>query len=48
MTVAEPITYTTTRHRCPFCRYSRTRRASTAAHIGRCRVYELREVGDRG
>ncbi|WP_280244979.1 hypothetical protein [Nocardia abscessus] len=34
--MADPVAYTVVRHRCVFCRYSRTRRATVADHIERC------------
>jgi hypothetical protein len=33
---ATPIAIRTTRYRCPFCARSRSRRATTTAHIARC------------
>lgn len=34
--MTEPIEITVKRYVCPFCRVSRSKRAYTAAHIGRC------------
>ena len=56
MITAEPIRATVTRYRCPFCRRSRARRATTVEHIAHCfknpertpRVGELTSVDQTG